>query len=73
VGDKYLKNMNTNKFEFENSFDKWLDLPPADKAKHNPFVKFLSESIKSWPIVKQPEIEELIDEKIRLEISRGDL
>ena len=43
--------MNTNKFEFENSFDSWLDADPDYKKRHNPFVEIMAKLIKDWPEV----------------------
>lgn len=56
--------MHQNKFN--EKFDKWLDSLPEEK-KHNPFMEIFSDNLRDLPKIKNVEIQELVDGKIRLE------
>jgi hypothetical protein len=63
-----MKNAN----DFYENFDSWLFMTPEQKRTYNPFLEFMSDSIKSWPKVNKPEIQSLVDEKITQEIRNGE-
>ena len=47
------------KDNFTSRFDEWLMSTPEERAKYNPFVEYIEESIKNLPKIKMPQYDQL--------------